>query len=122
VSDGGDALFDENDPEFVALREFGRRVVRVRGTIAGVCCFFGLAFGVFGYMLLRSVQLKTNGVHVPMVTGALGFAPPFAISLALASWLGKRAIRSVKTAWIDELAKKHQVAPERLAESLTMWD
>ncbi len=110
------------DNEELALREFGRRVVRVRGAIAGACAFFGIALGMTGYMLLRQIQLDSNGVHVPMLTGALGFAPPFAIMFALAGWLGKKAVRSRKTPWIAELAQKHKVSESRLDEFLTMWD
>lgn len=109
------------DPEELAMRDFGRRVSRSRGAIAGVGALLGQVLGLLCYLWLRDLQLGHQHVHVPLLTALLGYGPPFLASLAISGWLGRRWVRGRAGAWIAQLAAHHRVAPERLREYSQVW-
>ena len=110
------------DEEEAAIAAFGLRVTRSRGLIAGVCALIGMVLGVCGYLLLRQLSLTTLDVNVPIMTGALGFLPPFAAMFWLAGKLGKWYVRMRADSWIASIAAKHHVTPSSIVEACMVWD
>jgi hypothetical protein len=114
-------MLDGGDAEETAYRELSRRARRIRMLVLVPAIVVGLASGLTGYVLFRVWQLEVNGVHAPVLTGAVGFAAPFLGILQISWILSKRLIRWRTPSWVDELSAYYKVPRERLVEVAALW-
>ena len=110
------------DREGEALKHLGRRVNRVKGSVAVLSVCGGLAVGVVAYIKLRALQLELVGVHRPYVTGAVTIGVAFALTGLAAKWTSRLVLRWRSPAWIEEARTRHEVAADPLREFMALWD
>lgn len=102
--------------EVAAATALHERATSVRRTVIVASTLFGIVLGVGAYFALREVFFETFGAHMPFVTGAVAFAPPFAASIRLGKRLADSIVRSRMGSWMTALALSYHVRREVLEE------
>jgi hypothetical protein len=106
----------ERDRELAALSEYGRRVSRVDTLSAGLVAVAGIAFGFPAYFVLREIQVRALGIHIPMLTGALAYALPIGVIAWLPARIARPVVLARRAGWIRELSELYEVPEQTLRE------
>ena len=104
------------DHEALAFAEIARRARRVRLVIGVPAILGGIVLGGAAYFGLREVFFSMIGAHSPYVTGILSTFPVLLLAWKVATSAARGLIAQRTGAWVAELSKQHQVAPEPLEE------
>jgi hypothetical protein len=113
---------EESDPEAAAIAVLRSRAGRLRKAIHIPLLLSGIAAGAVLYVVLRDWQFDTRGAHIPWLTGMMSFVPTFGSSLWLAPRVADAVVRRFLPGWRAQLAQKHGLDPEELAETTRLLE
>lgn len=104
------------DLELECARVIHRRAELVRKVSVVTLLLSGMALGAVGYTIVRDLFFARFGAHNPYLTASIAMTGPMVLAFRLARVVSDAVVRARVDAWADDLAARHGVSREALAE------
>jgi hypothetical protein len=109
----------EPDREMPAIAELERRVRRARTAFIVAVFVVVLPLCVVGYDVVQELQFAANGYAFLWLNAGIGCGLPLLVGFQVVARGVPRLVRALVDRWLPEIAARHGVPVENLAEFTT---